>query len=78
MKLYQSLEGLKGVFKIADDILITGQGETEREADVDHDRNLKSLPSPLLPSWIDAGSGTSNLSRRLHSNAMMCNSLAIA
>ena len=37
------MEGLKGVFKIADDILITGQGETEREADEDHDRNLKSL-----------------------------------
>ena len=43
MKLDQNLEGLKGVFKIADDILITGQGETEREADEDHDRNLKSL-----------------------------------
>ena len=43
MKLDKSLAGLKGVFKIADDILITGQGETEREADVDHDRNLKSL-----------------------------------
>ena len=43
MKLDQSLEGLKGVFKIADDIVITGQGETECEADVDHDRNLKSL-----------------------------------
>ena len=43
LKLDQSLEGLKGVFKIADDILITGQGETEREADVDHDRNLRSL-----------------------------------
>lgn len=43
MKLDQSLEGLTGVFKIADDILITGQGEREREADEDHDRNLKSL-----------------------------------
>lgn len=43
MKLDQSLEGLKGVFKIADDILITGQGETECEADEDHDKNLKSL-----------------------------------
>ena len=30
-------------FEIADDILITGQGETEREADKDYDRNLKSL-----------------------------------
>ena len=43
MKLDQNLEGLKGVFKIADDILITSQGETEREADEDHVRNLKSL-----------------------------------
>ena len=43
MKLDQNLEGLKGVFKIADDTLITGQGETEREADEDHDRNLTSL-----------------------------------
>ena len=43
MKLDQNLEGLKGVFKIADDILTTGQGETEREADEDHDRNFKSL-----------------------------------
>ena len=43
MKLDQNLEGLKGVFKIADDVLITGQGETEREADEEHDRNLKSL-----------------------------------
>ena len=37
------LERLKGVFKIANDILITGQGETEREADEDHDSNLKTL-----------------------------------
>ena len=32
-----------GRYRFADDILITGQGETEREADEDHDRNLKSL-----------------------------------
>ena len=43
MKLDQNLEGLKGVFKIADDILITGQRETEREADEEDGRNLKSL-----------------------------------
>ena len=39
----QNLEGLEGVFKLADDKLITGQGEIEREADEEHDRNLKSL-----------------------------------
>ena len=44
MNLDQNLEGLKGVFKIADDVLITGQGEIEGEADEDHDRNLKSRP----------------------------------
>lgn len=43
MKLYQNLEGLGGVFKIADDILIAGQGDTAVEADQDHDRNLKAL-----------------------------------
>ena len=43
MKLDQNLEGLRGVFKIADDILITGQGDTAVEADQDHDRNLKAL-----------------------------------
>jgi len=41
MKRDENLED--GVFKIADDMLITGQGETEREADEDHDRNLKSF-----------------------------------
>ena len=43
MKLDQNLEGLKGVFKLADDKLIIGRGEIEREADEEHDRNLKSL-----------------------------------
>jgi len=43
MKLDQNLEGHRGVFKIADDILITGQGDTAVEADQDHDRNLKAL-----------------------------------
>ena len=37
MKLDQNLEGLNGVFKIADDILITGQGDTQHDADEDHE-----------------------------------------
>ena len=41
--LDQNLEGLSGVYKIADDILITGQGETQEDAMVDHDNNLKAL-----------------------------------
>ena len=35
MKLDQNFGGLNGVFKIADNILITGQGKTEHEADED-------------------------------------------
>ena len=35
MKLDQNFGGLNGVFKIAGNILITGQGETEHEADED-------------------------------------------
>lgn len=56
MKLDQDLENLKGVCKIADDTLITGQGDTEREADEDHNRNL-SL------SWTDVGSVTLSLTK---------------
>ena len=42
-KLDQCLEGLKGVYKIADDPLIIGQGDTDEEADQDHDQNLKNF-----------------------------------
>ena len=35
MKLDQNFGGLNGVFKIAGNILITGQGETEHQADED-------------------------------------------
>ena len=31
------------MYKIADDLLIIGQGDTDEEADQDHDRNLKNL-----------------------------------
>ena len=42
-KLDQNLQGLPGVYRIADDLLITGQGETKEEADKDHDENLVRL-----------------------------------
>ena len=42
-QLDQCLEGLTGVYKIADDLLIVGQGSTVDEADRDHDKNLKNL-----------------------------------
>ena len=34
-KLDQNLQGLPGVYRIADDLLITGQGDTKEEADKD-------------------------------------------
>jgi hypothetical protein len=40
---HEVLEGLPGIHVIADDILITGQGETQEEAFRDHDINLVAL-----------------------------------
>lgn len=37
---HEVLEELPGIYVIADDILITGQGESKEEASEDHDRNL--------------------------------------
>ena len=42
-KLDQKLQGLPGVYRIADDLLITGQGDTKEEADKDQDANLVRL-----------------------------------
>ena len=39
-KLDQNLEGLNGIYKIADDILFTGRGASIDEAVKDHDANL--------------------------------------
>eukprot|EP00057_Strongylocentrotus_purpuratus_P006656 XP_011661130.1 PREDICTED: uncharacterized protein K02A2.6-like [Strongylocentrotus purpuratus] len=38
-----NLEGLEGVFKIADDIIITGHGADMAEANDNHDENLKAF-----------------------------------
>lgn len=40
-KLTQALDGLPGLYIIADDVLITGQGETHEAAEQDHDVKLK-------------------------------------
>ena len=42
-KLDQNLEGLNGIYKIADDIVITGRGASIDEAVNDHDANLLKL-----------------------------------
>ena len=39
----QALEGLSGIFVIADDILVVGYGTTQKEADANHDLNLRNL-----------------------------------
>ncbi|KAL6460946.1 hypothetical protein MHYP_G00309120 [Metynnis hypsauchen] len=40
-KLMQALEGLPGIYIIADDVLITGEGETVENATKDHDEKLR-------------------------------------
>ena len=42
-KVNQALEGLKGVLDITDDILIYGVGDTEEQANADHDKKLRML-----------------------------------
>ena len=42
-KLDQCLEGLIGIHTIADDILITGKGDTMEEACRDHDKNMRNF-----------------------------------
>ena len=42
-KLDQNLQGLKGIYKVADDILITGRGTTKDGAVKNHDANLLKL-----------------------------------
>ena len=42
-KLDQNLQGLPDIYRIADDLLITGQGDIHEEADKDHDAKLVRL-----------------------------------
>ena len=42
-KLTEALSGLQGVICVADDIIVTGSGLSETEANEDHDRNMKAL-----------------------------------
>lgn len=42
-RLHEAVEGLDGVYTIADDILVTGTGDTMQEAIVDDDRKIKKL-----------------------------------
>ena len=42
-KLNEALNGLDGIFVIADDIIVVGCGETDQAASADNDRKLKAL-----------------------------------
>ena len=42
-KLDQNLEGLEGIYKVADDILITGRGTMKDETVKNHNSNLLKL-----------------------------------
>ena len=42
-KLHEKLDELPGVMVLRDDILVVGYGETQEEAEANHDDNLKTL-----------------------------------
>lgn len=42
-KLTQALDSVLGLYIIADNVLITGQGETQEEVEQDHDEKLKQF-----------------------------------
>ena len=42
-RVNQALEGLEGILKITDDILVYGVGDNENEARIGHDRKLEAL-----------------------------------
>jgi len=42
-RMHEALAGLNGVHCIADDVLITGLGDTVTEATTDHNRNLHAF-----------------------------------
>lgn len=42
-KLDQNIEGLEGIYEVADDILVTGRDASKEEAVRNHDANLLKL-----------------------------------
>ena len=43
LRLHEAVEGLDGVYAIADDTLIAGAGDTMKDAAADHDLKIKKL-----------------------------------
>ena len=50
--LDQALEGLRGVYIIADDILVTGEGQNMNEAVHDHDEKVNALVDRCIMNRI--------------------------
>ena len=42
-RLHEKLTGLEGVEVLRDDLLVVGYGDTQEEADPNHDENLRKL-----------------------------------
>ena len=40
-RIHQALDGLPGLLNVHDDMVIYGVGDTDEQADTDHDRNLE-------------------------------------
>ena len=51
-RLHAAVNGLKGVASVADDLVCVGVGETEAEATLDHNRNLRALLNRCRKSGI--------------------------
>jgi len=64
-KVHQALEGLRGVFCVAEDLLIAGFGDTKEEADKDHDRNLLALLQRCREKGIKLNSKKFRLRRQV-------------
>ena len=60
-KLHGKLEGLPGVAVIRDDILVTGCGENEDEANRNHDENLTRLLEQAHKASLPLNSSKMNL-----------------
>ena len=43
LRLHEAVEGIDGVYAIADDILVAGAGDTMKDAVADHDLKIKKL-----------------------------------
>ena len=52
IRVTTALEGLEGIASIADDVLIYGEGETDEEADVNHDIHLVQLMERCKERWL--------------------------